>query len=347
MQDNTTTKITYLDKTVVRKAQNSVLETLLSEGIIIPNSCRAGVCQSCLMKASDATKEYLPKESQKGLNQAEIKLGYFLACSCYPEHDLSVGLPVQNLEANHHVKIQSIQNLSASVYQLCLPEVIKYSPGQFINLSFNTNQTTYTRSYSIASVPNLDSNIILHVKKHDHGVFGQWLESNQDLSKNIEVSGPFGQCFYTSDLEELTTGLLLVGISTGLAPLYGILRDALQQGYDKPIHLVFGAKTDDGLYLLEQLKELPDANKNVQLHFVTQKSFTQQSSSNTPVIDVLGNVDIYDYCANLPLDYSTQAAFICGAQTFVNKLKKSLFLKGIALRNIKSDAFVAATQIKQ
>ena len=49
---------------------------------------------------------------------------------------------------------------------------------------------------------------------------------------------------------------MLAGAGTGLAPLYGIARDALAQGHTGPVWLFHGGVDLRGLYLAEELKAL-------------------------------------------------------------------------------------------
>jgi CDP-4-dehydro-6-deoxyglucose reductase, E3 len=65
----------------------TVLEALLRQQVQVPNSCRAGVCQSCLMRAVGGA---VPEKAQAGLKDTMKARGYFLACSCHPEGDLEI-----------------------------------------------------------------------------------------------------------------------------------------------------------------------------------------------------------------------------------------------------------------
>ncbi|MCX7125143.1 MAG: 2Fe-2S iron-sulfur cluster-binding protein, partial [Gammaproteobacteria bacterium] len=46
--------IAYLGKTYTLYDNESVLDCLIRHGVDYPNSCRSGVCQSCLIKSQDA-----------------------------------------------------------------------------------------------------------------------------------------------------------------------------------------------------------------------------------------------------------------------------------------------------
>ena len=76
----------------------------------------------------------------------------------------------------------------------------------------------------------------------------------------IEVAGPFGNCFYTSGSADAS--LLLIGTGSGLAPLYGIVTDALYHGHTGPIRLYHGSWKPEGLYLVDRLRQLSAEHPN-------------------------------------------------------------------------------------
>jgi CDP-4-dehydro-6-deoxyglucose reductase len=76
----------------------------------------------------------------------------------------------------------------------------------------------------------------------------------------VEVHFPSGDCFYQPGSPE--QGLLLIGTGSGLAPLYGIIRNALAQGHTGPIRLFHGSRTPHALYLTERLREFTQTYSN-------------------------------------------------------------------------------------
>ena len=75
---------------------------------------------------------------------------------------------------------------------------------------------------------------------------------------------PKGNCFYIPDNPE--QNLLLIGTGCGLAPLYGIIRDALAQGHRGAIKLYHGSKTVESLYMSKELKVLDITPSQFRVH---------------------------------------------------------------------------------
>lgn len=68
----------------------NLLSGLLRNQARVPFSCRAGICQSCLLKLDRGT---MPANSQQNLNQAQIKNNCFLACQSSVNSPLVVSMP--------------------------------------------------------------------------------------------------------------------------------------------------------------------------------------------------------------------------------------------------------------
>jgi ferredoxin-NADP reductase len=142
----------------------------------------------------------------------------------------------------------------------------------------------------------------------------------------VRVMGPSGDCFYTSGKPEQP--LLLAGTGTGLAPLYGIVRDAIDQGHTGPIHLFHGALNENGLYHRDELTALAKQHANFR--------YTPSVFETDGPLDkaILGQ---YPKPAGM-------RAFLCGDPTLVAMMKRKLFLAGMALGDIHADAFLPAAQ---
>ena len=233
--------------------QESVLDGLLRNGITIPFSCKAGSCGSCMVRCDSGE---LPPRAQSGLKESWKQQGYFYACVCVPEGDLEVA-PL-GAGARASARIAAICDLSASVKEVRL-EVegsLDFRAGQYITLTRNE----VSRSYSIASLPS-DGYLSLHVRKIPQGKMSGWVHDHAQPGDVVSIMGPFGECFYVPGQPERP--LLLAGTGTGLAPLWGVVQDALAHRHTGPIHLFHGAIEPSGLYLRDELRHLAAQFANV------------------------------------------------------------------------------------
>ncbi|GMV93597.1 MAG: hypothetical protein AMXMBFR82_33750 [Candidatus Hydrogenedentota bacterium] len=304
--------------------QESVLDCLLRHGVTVEHSCKSGVCQSCMLQAVGGD---LPPKAQTGLRDTHRAQGYFLACSCTPEADLQV-VRVNGQDLRTPAVIDAIEKLNETVVRVRVqchtpPE---HRAGQFFNLR---RPDGHVRSYSVASVPGLDPFIEFHVARVDGGRMSTWLHGEAQPGDTIEIMGPAGNCFYMPGDPEQP--LLLVGTGTGLAPLYGIVRDALHQGHTGPIHLFSGSVTPQGLYLVDELSAL--ATANAQFHYYP----CVLKNDGTPGVHE-ASIDTFALETAGPL--KGWKVYLCGNPDIVRTLQRKTFLAGASLGAIYADAFL-------
>jgi NAD(P)H-flavin reductase len=160
--------------------------------------------------------------------------GYFLACSCVPEADLDVSSPDADLR--FAAAIRSVRKLSDDVVEVRLiPDArIDFRAGQYVTVQRGDG---LARSYSIASLPE-ENELELHIRKIPNGAMSGWFHDTARPGDRVTVIGPSGECFYVEGREDQP--LLLAGTGTGLAPLYGILRDAIARHHRGPIYIFHG-----------------------------------------------------------------------------------------------------------
>ena len=303
----------------------SVLAGLLRHGVAVNHSCKAGVCGACMMRAVSGS---VPQRTQAGIKDSWKARGYFMPCVCVPDGDLE--LAALGEEFRFNAVIASLKLLSADVVQASLTSEtpIDFRAGQYLTVVRNDG---LARSYSIASLPG-EADLQLHVRRVVNGRMSGWFHDEARSGEHVKLLGPSGECFYVAGRED--QHLLLVGTGTGLAPLYGIVRDALAQGHRGPIHLFHGALHKGGLYLVEELFEL--ARQNKQFHY-TPTALRGDETNDGIQIGALDKI----VAARIP-DPAGWRGFVCGDPGFVQDMKKKLFLAGMASRDIYADAFIPA-----
>jgi NAD(P)H-flavin reductase/ferredoxin len=304
----------------------SVLDALLRNGIKAPHSCKAGSCGSCLMRAAEGT---VPPRAQAGLKDSWKTQGYFLACVCRPQTDLK--LASVGSDAQLGATINALELLSNDVLRVLLrcDVPLSFRAGQYVTI---IREGGLARSYSIASLPD-QSDLELHVRRIAGGKMSGWLHGEARIGDRVSVLGPSGECFYVPGKEDQP--ILLVGTGTGLAPLYGILHDALRHGHRGPIHLFHGALHKGGLYLVEELRRLMTSHS----HVVYTPAVLNGNGTDDVAVGPIDQLVLQRFPK-----LTGWRGYVCGDPALVQSLKKKLFLSGMASREIFADAFVPAAQ---
>ncbi len=332
-----TIQVTFKDKTYQCDSSRPLLSTLLEQGAFVPYSCQAGLCQACMCKV---TQGVVPSESQAPLDKHLQEQGCFLPCICKPSQDISIELATKanitlaekNISdfASYTTMVLEKTWLNDDVLRLCLvrPESLEYRAGQFINLT--QPESKLTRSYSLASLP-CENFLELHIKRVPNGRMSNWLCDELQCGENIEISGPSGACYYQQ--EEQEQDIILAGVGTGLAPLFGILRDALESDHQGQIHLFQASLNQKGLYYQNEIQDIVNDVKNLTyIPCVLQgeaPSNGKQGAIDKLIIDTLG-------------DCTGKRAYLCGDDAVVQAMKETLLQNGLTENDILADAFISS-----
>jgi NAD(P)H-flavin reductase/ferredoxin len=318
------TTLTIDQNRYVSLHDETVLDTLLRENVNLSYACKKGTCHSCMVRSVGAAP---PKAAQSVLKDTLKIQNYFLACQCYPEQDMHIKLPDQSeFYRMGTVVVNQLLNRNTILLVIAFEDAFEFNAGQFVNLQRNDG---LTRSYSIANTPQESNTLEFHIRRLSGGRSSAWLHDEVQVGDSIAVSEPRGHCFYIPERRE--QGILLVGTGTGLAPLAGILTDALAQGHSGPIYLFHGSRNLEDLYRIDEMRQLAQDYPNFNY-------LPCLSGENVPEGFAAGRVN--DVVFSHLSDLKSWRVFLCGHPDMVNQMKKLAFLKGAAIADIYADAFL-------
>ncbi|MDX8396645.1 MAG: FAD-binding oxidoreductase [Mariprofundaceae bacterium] len=320
--------ITYQGQEFECGSDETILAALARQGVMIRSGCQSGGCQTCMTKA---LKGKPSKISQHALQDTLRAQNYFLPCVCKPTEDIEMGEAPEPETFTAEITEKLWLNDSVVCLRLICPEGFDYFPGQFINISRNFGKII--RSYSLASVRH-EAFIELHIKRMPEGKMSGWICDDLYEGDEISFSGPMGDCFYA--VKNLDAPLILAGTGTGLAPLYGIVRDAIAAGHRGEIHLLHGSYLDKGLYYTQALQKLASE----------VDSFTYTpcvAGGDVPENGLKGEIN--EILAEKLAGKSDWHVFLCGNAGIVKKMKCGCFLANIPIKNIYADEFLDASKV--
>lgn len=308
------------------RSDQSVLDALSDAGLVVSSSCRVGACQSCLVQAVRGAP---PAQAQIGVKDSLRAQGFFLACQATLTEDLEISLAgTSALEVP--ARITSVERLAADVLRVLLePQgAFVYRAGQFVTL---LREDGLARAYSLASLPE-ESRLELHVRILPRGAMSNWLAGDSACGRPVRLRGPSGDCCYVPGSPDQP--LVLAGVGTGLAPLWGVVRDALAARHRGRIELWHGARTPEGLYLREELAALAATHPNFSYHPCALEPGQALGGVTMGHLDQL-------LLAAVP-SFAARRVYLCGDAGLVQALKRQVFLAGASLPQIHADAFVGS-----
>jgi CDP-4-dehydro-6-deoxyglucose reductase len=149
----------------------------------------------------------------------------------------------------------------------------------------------------------------------------------------VSLRGPYGSCCYVAD--PVDAPILMVGVGTGLAPLWGVVRQALASGHTGPITLIQASAEPAGLYMRDELQEL--ARVHPQLKIRSCVLHGEGEGLEQGAVDVVA-VEQLRATGNI----AAHLAFVCGDSAIVQRVRRGLFMAGVSPRRILVDAFITA-----
>ena len=135
--------------------------------------------------------------------------------------------------------------------QLKLPQNQRFSylSGQYIDLLLRDGRR---RSFSMASPPNDEGVLELHVRRVPGGFFTNYVFDAMRVKELLRLQGPFGTFFLREDSD---VPAVLVAGGTGFAPIKALVEDAVAHEDKRPMRLYWGIRTTKDLYLKELLDQ--------------------------------------------------------------------------------------------
>ena len=293
---------------------SNLLDALNQAGVAVPYSCRAGSCHACLVHCVRG----LPSDSRPdALSDEQRRRGWRLACQCQVVEDLQVetfdplrdGLPAQ---------VVGLDWLSPTVLRLRVqPErPLRYRAGQHLVL---WTASQIARPYSLASLPEEDRFLEFHLDCRHPGQFS-------DAACQLQLGDPIrlgelrgGALHYDPDWQQRPLWLLASG--TGLAPLFGVLREALRQDHQGPIRIIHLAHDATEHYLARPLAAL---------------------AANRPQLSVelWQGAELTAALAQLRLVSRQTQALLCGHPDSVDAFARRLYLAGLPRNQLLADVFL-------
>jgi len=292
----------------------NLLDALNAQGLNVPYSCRAGSCHACLVHCLRGE----PRDNQPEALEAGKRIeGWRLACQCQVVDDLCVAVfdpATDGLPA----RVAACDWLSPSVLRLRVEpgRPLRYQAGQHLVLWTDSG---VARPYSLASLPQEDRFLEFHIDCAQPGAF-------VDLARGFAVGDSLrlgelrgGALRYDPEWHDRPLWLLAAG--TGLAPLFGVLREALREGHQGEIRVVHLARDAREHYLADSLVALAARHSSLQVQLLVPEQFTAA-------------------LAALKATSRHTQALVCGAPAIVEAYARRLFLAGVARNSVLAEEFL-------
>src|SRR5690606_38159650 len=239
----------------------SVLDAALAAGIVLPYSCRNGACSTCKGKVVQGSYEAGESPAQI-LSPEELEQGYTLFCQAHPTSDLVIeaheirmasDIQIRKMPSRVMEMTQPTNDVMIVKLQLPAADPFRYYAGQYLEFILKDGRR---RSYSMATPPNENNLVELHIRHTPGGVFTDHVfgvgQTQMKLREILRVEGPFGSFFLRDDS---TKPLVFLASGTGFAPIKAIVERMISTGDQRPAVLYWGGRRPSDLYMDEVARQ--------------------------------------------------------------------------------------------
>jgi CDP-4-dehydro-6-deoxyglucose reductase/ferredoxin-NAD(P)+ reductase (naphthalene dioxygenase ferredoxin-specific) len=311
------------------EAGDTILSSLLRAGIAFPFSCQAGNCGTC--KCELVSGDVLELEhSEHALAAEERAKGIILACRTQVWDDTVV----RRIDAEELVlhpsrvmrcRVLDIEALTHDIRGLRLGVEaggpMTFSAGQYAQVEFAPG---LSRHYSMANTPD-EPELVFHVRHMPDGRTSRYAATQLRVGDKVKVSGPLG----VSYLRDNHGGpVLLVAGGSGLAPIRSILCTLLGRGYEAPVTLYFGVRSERDVYHEALLRDLAARHANFRYHVVLSEQKGERGRRYGLVHEAIELTAVGELMA-----------YLAGPPVMVEAASALLTARGLSPRQIHADAF--------
>ena len=158
------------------------------------------------------------------------------------------------------LKVTSITHETADAVTIRLAplngEMVSYRPGQFLAIDFKINSKEIRRSFSLSSVPGMDTDLAITVKRIPNGEISNYVYRHLKIGDEIQALPPAGR--FVLGRTEVKRDVFMVAAGSGITPVFSILKDVLQNDPLSHIILIYSNRDEKSTIFYKQLNEQTD-----------------------------------------------------------------------------------------
>jgi CDP-4-dehydro-6-deoxyglucose reductase len=319
----------------------TILAAAMRAGIGLPYGCKNGACSSCKGKVLSGDITHKPHQ-ERALPKEEEARGVSLFCCAVAHSDLVIearevagsdDYPIRKMPS----RVATMEKLAPDVVvitlQLPANETLKFRAGQYIEFMLKDGKR---RSYSLASPPEQDQPLALHIRHLPGGLFTDQVFSTMKERDILRFEGPMGTFFVRDDSDK---PMVLLASGTGFAPIKAIVEHLRAQGSQRAMTLYWGGRRPQDLYMDALCREWAATLPNF--------SYVPVISGAQPEDNWQGRSGYVHQAviADLP-DLSGYQVYACGAPVMVESAKTDFVTRcGLPEEEFYADAFTTEADL--
>ena len=217
-----------------------------------------------------------------------------------------------------------------------LKDTFSFKAGQYVTLKTLIDGHEIRRDYSLCVSPK-SGELKIAIKEVTDGTFSAYANDTLKIGDVLEVAPPKGRFVFTPN-DSKTKNIALFAAGSGITPILGIIKCALEEEIHSKVILVYGNKTTKDTMFLNELLELQHQYKE---RFSIQFVFSQQDEDDS----IFGRIEkstVNYVVKNQHKHIEVDAFYLCGPEAMIHTVKDVLTGHGIDENRIHFELFKTA-----
>ena len=333
-----------LGQTIEIEEGQTILDAALRAGIYLPHACCHGLCATCKVQVTDGEVEH-GEASTFALMDFERDEQKCLACCATAQSDLVIEAEIEEDPDAENLPVRDFDGVVTRIETLTptikgvwmkLDTPIRFQAGQYVNLVLPGD--IGSRAFSVASPPSEDGEVELNIRIVPGGQGTAYVHEKMRAGERVRISGPYGRFFVK---KSANVPVVFMAGGSGLSSPRSMILDLLEEGFDKPIVLVYGQRSREELYYHDAFVAL--AEKHPNFRYVPALSHEPAGSGWTGFRGFVHEAakDAFDN------DFRGHKAYLCGPPLMIDACITALMQGRLFERDIFMEKFFSAADVQQ
>ncbi|MBJ7311819.1 CDP-6-deoxy-delta-3,4-glucoseen reductase [Rugamonas sp. CCM 8940] len=321
----------------------TVLAAAMRAGVGLPYGCKNGACSSCKGKVVSGSVSHKAHQ-QRALTPEEEAQGFSLFCCASAHSDLVIEAREVAGSSDYPLKkmpsrVAGIEKVAPDVVVLTLQlpanERLQYRAGQYIEFMLRDGKR---RSYSMATAPDGEAPITLHIRHMAGGLFTEQVFGSMKERDILRFEGPLGTFFVREDSDK---PMVLLASGTGFAPIKAIVEHMIARQSTRSMTLYWGGRRPQDLYMDALCRQWAEQLPNFQYVPVVSNPLAEDQWQGR------GGFVHQAVMADLP-DLSGHQVYACGAPIVVDSAKRDFVAQcQLPAEEFYADAFTTEADLNR
>ncbi|MCZ8156383.1 MAG: sterol desaturase family protein [Leptospira sp.] len=209
-----------------------------------------------------------------------------------------------------------------------------FQAGQHVSINLKIQDKSYTRTFSLSSLPFQDPFARLTIKKIPNGIVTNYLANSLQVGDTLELSPPTGNFYLDPDPTNHNL-YVMIAAGSGITPIYSMMGTILHFEPKSKIQLLYGNRNKNSVIFKDEIDHWASTypNRFSKQYFFSEENDTEKYINRTSIESIIKNNNL------LKLQF-----YICGPERMIETISEELLNLKIPKDQIHIELFTKSNQ---